>query len=132
MRKRASRPCLKCRFKEICRNPCDEFFAWLNTDDNDKEKEQKMDELKKYYYTYGTENQPYRGGWTEVEAPSAFIASAVFRLIHPDNEDGLMNCAGMYTEENFKQTNMYVNGNFGAKCYEKITLNIELKSGYEE
>ena len=33
----------------------------------------------KYYFTYGTDGQPFVGGWTEVEAPNADIACAAFR-----------------------------------------------------
>ena len=28
----------------------------------------------KYYFTYGTDGQPFVGGWTEVEAPNVNLA----------------------------------------------------------
>ena len=42
----------------------------------------------KYYFTYGTDGQPFVGGWTEVEAPNVNLACAVFRAVHPDKEPG--------------------------------------------
>lgn len=61
---------------------------------------------KKYYFTYGTEGQPFVGGWTEVEAPNADIACAAFRAIHHDKEPGILNCSSAYTEEVFLKSCM--------------------------
>lgn len=55
----------------------------------------------KYYFTYGTDGQPFVGGWTEVEAPTANLACAAFRAVHPDKEPGILNCSSAYTEESF-------------------------------
>lgn len=52
----------------------------------------------KYYFTYGTDGQPFVGGWTEVEAPNVNLACAAFRLAHPDKEPGILNCSSAYTE----------------------------------
>lgn len=83
--------------------------------------------MPKFYFTYGSEGQPFVGGWTEVEAPDYGSACAVFRAFHPDKEPGLLNCCSVYEEENFKRTSMYgPKGNFGRRCLETITLQREL------
>lgn len=79
--------------------------------------------MSKFYFTYGTSRQfPYQGGWTEVEAANERAACAAFRVYHPDVNEGCLNCGGVYTEEVFKKTRMYTEGNFGARCHERITL----------
>ena len=45
--------------------------------------------MPKFYFTYGTEGQPFVGGWTEVEAPDGHAACAAFRACHPDKTEGL-------------------------------------------
>lgn len=79
--------------------------------------------MAKFYFTYGTEGQPFYGGWTEVEAPNIRAASFAFRAFHPDKTEGLLNCSDVYGEEHFKRTSMYgPGGNFGHRCHETITL----------
>lgn len=80
--------------------------------------------MGKYFFTYGTEGQPYNGGWTVVEAPDQRAAALAFRAFHPDRTDGLLNCSSIYDEEHFTKTRMAVEGNFGAFCREIITLSI--------
>lgn len=75
-----------------------------------------------FYFTYGTDGQPFVGGWTEVEAPDASAACAVFRLYHPDKTPGILNCSSVYKEDEFKASSMYESGNFGRRCHETITL----------
>lgn len=55
--------------------------------------------MAKFYFTYGTDGQPFFGGWTEVEAPDAHAACAAFRAYHPDKTEGLVNCSSIYDEE---------------------------------
>ena len=77
-----------------------------------------------YYFTYGTsEGFPFRGGWTEVEAPDMETAVALFRAVHPDSKPGLVNCAFIYSEEKFRETGMAQDkSNWGAKCHERISI----------
>lgn len=78
---------------------------------------------KKYYFTYGTEGQPFVGGWTEVEAPNADMACAAFRAVHPDKVPGSLNCSSAYTEEFFLRSCMATpDGNFRKFCHERITF----------
>ena len=72
--------------------------------------------MAKFYFTYGTDGQPFFGGWTEVEAPDAHAACAAFRAYHPDKTEGLVNCSSIYDEEKFKLTGMYRESNFGFRC----------------
>mgnify|MGYP000859795895 FL=1 len=67
----------------------------------------------KYYFTYGTHGQPFSGGWTVVNANSYTEAIDKFNAVHPKTKDGFINCAFVYDENEFKQTKMYTNGNFG-------------------
>lgn len=81
--------------------------------------------MKKFYFTYGTEGQPFRGGWTEVIAPNYKSAVATFRACHPDKLDGIVNCSSIYTESEFAETTMSQKGNFGKRCQERITVTCE-------
>lgn len=85
--------------------------------------------MPKFYFTYGTEGQPFFGGWTEVEATDSKAACAVFRVFHPDKTEGLLNCSSVYDEEQFKMTEMYQRSNFGYYCHETIVLRHETVYG---
>lgn len=78
--------------------------------------------METFYFTYGTEGQPFYGGWTEIEAPDMRSACGLFRAVHPDREDGFLNCSSVYEEDDFKKSVMYKYGNFGARCHERITV----------
>lgn len=78
--------------------------------------------MAKYYFTYGTDGQPFCGGWTEVEADDSHIACVAFRAYHPDKTEGILNCAYVYTEEQFEKTEMYCTDNFGYRVHETITV----------
>lgn len=55
-----------------------------------------------YYFTFGSDgSQPYRRGWMEVHAGSYEAARELFRSKYPDKRLGIINCAGMYTKEQF-------------------------------
>lgn len=79
--------------------------------------------MAKFYFTYGTEGQPFYGGWSEIEAPTIGIACKVFTAYHPcRGGSDLLNCCSVYTEERFKRTSMAgPGGNFGYRCHERIT-----------
>lgn len=81
----------------------------------------------KWYFTYGSNgaDMPYVGGWTVIEASTYARACTVFRLFHPDRVEGIMNCSWVYSEDTFMRTDMYKNGNFGAREHEVITLTRE-------
>lgn len=86
--------------------------------------------MAKFYFTYGTEGQPFVGGWTEVEAPNREIACAAFRAVHPDKTEGLLNCSSVYSEEQFDKTQMAGSkGNFGYFCHEAISVAITRTKG---
>ena len=85
--------------------------------------------MAKFYFTYGqSDRQPFKGGWTEVEAANAEDACRAFRLVHPDRTPGILNCAGIYTEEQFRNTAMHNDhrGNFDRFCVERITFTHEI------
>lgn len=80
--------------------------------------------MPKFYFTYGTEGQPYYGGWTEISAPDIDIACALFRAVHPDRTEGYLNCSSIYPEKQFLKSVMAEKGNFGYFCHETITVTI--------
>ena len=82
------------------------------------------DEENNYYFTYGTDEQyPYILGWTRVAAPSREAAVAAFRAYHPNrNGSGCVNCASIYTEEQFNATSLPFEGNGGVFEQEYIRL----------
>lgn len=83
--------------------------------------------MEKFYFTYGTAGQPYRGGWTEVIAPGYEAACAAFRAVHPDRIPGVINCCSVYAEKGFLKSGMAgPDGNFGFRCHETITLSVEV------
>lgn len=78
--------------------------------------------METFYFTYGTEGQPFVGGWTEIEAPDKSSACALFRAYHPDRHAGHLRCASVYSEDSFFRTSMPEKGNFGARCHERIRV----------
>ena len=79
--------------------------------------------MPKFYFTYGTEGQPFVGGWTEVEAENVQMACGAFRAVHPDRYHNCLNCCGFYTEEQFKNSCMSgPEGNFHKFCHERIVI----------
>lgn len=82
-----------------------------------------------FYFTYGTDDSmPYRKGWTEVNAPDENTAVTVFRAFHPDRNPGCVNCSSIYSEEEFKKTQMFKEGNFHVFCHESINVTREIFS----
>lgn len=82
--------------------------------------------MAKFYFTYGLENQPFVGGWTEIEAPDLKAACDIFRKYHPNRAEGLLNCAAIYSEEQFKRTKMAgPDGNLHRYRHERIVMNFE-------
>lgn len=80
-----------------------------------------------YYFTYGSGDpaMPYQKGWTEVEAPDGTTAIKIFNAVHPPRYGSLINCSSVYPADRFEKTEMFRDGNFGARCHERITLKIE-------
>lgn len=86
---------------------------------------------KKYYFTYGTEGHPYRGGWAVVYAPDLKTAKQAFRQFHPDVIPGLLNCCSVYDEAGFNSTQMSVSGNLGHRARDIICLKRTVLDGEE-
>lgn len=77
--------------------------------------------MNTFYFTYGlSEEQPFQGGWTVVEAPDQRTASNLFREKHPDRTKVFLNCAAVYNEAAFKKTTMIEKGNFGKYEQERL------------
>lgn len=78
--------------------------------------------MNNYYFTYGVEGHPFRGGWTIVTAPDMDSAVEIFKIFHPCKHGNIVNCAGIYTEKYFIKTEMSRIGNRGAGTVEEISL----------
>lgn len=74
----------------------------------------------KYYFTYGTHGQPFSGGWTVVRAQNYEEAIDKFSQVHPLTNDGFIDCAFVYDEEAFNETQMPKKGNFGKFQQEEL------------
>ena len=91
--------------------------------------------MPKFYFTYGSDKRyPFQDGWTEIEAPSYALACAIFREYHPDRDPDApcLNCAEVYTEEQFGDTIEWVGASYRDRCHERITLTRELLDKKEE
>lgn len=67
----------------------------------------------RYYITFGVDSptQPYQGGWVVVVAPDINKAVEHYLEVYRGTY------AFAYTEDEFKQTSMYTNGNGGKRCH---------------
>lgn len=83
--------------------------------------------MSKFYFTFGDNPFfPYQDGWAEVEAPDQYWAVMAYEKFHPKRPGSrFVNCALIYTDREWQNTQMAVNGsNFGAGCHEFITVEI--------
>ncbi len=79
------------------------------------------DSLNNYYFTFGdSPDHAYCGGWITIQAQSIEQACERFRKDYPDNEPGLLSCAGVYTEQEFIETGMLEQGNRGNFEHKRI------------
>lgn len=80
--------------------------------------------MRNYYFTFGTlKSHPFHGGWIIVKARSLEKAKSIFNLFFSDETDTqTCNCAFIYTEKEFMNTQMYENGNFGRRCHGIISF----------
>lgn len=81
--------------------------------------------MNNYYITFGSEGQPFKGGWIIIEAENEAQAQKLFRAIYQplDSRDALLKYCSMYDERSFKSTMMYKNNdNLGAGCHCKISI----------
>ena len=79
--------------------------------------------MEKFYFTYGTEGQPFKGGWSIVEAENYEQACAIFNIVHP-KKNGMIDCAWIYAEDAFRKS--FGDGdNFGEKTHEIITYSVK-------
>lgn len=75
----------------------------------------------KWIFTYGYDH-PSHGGWAEVKGvKTRDDAIALFNIFH-EPRNGFVACAGIYTEVEFRTTKMYLTGNLGKRCVERITV----------
>jgi len=69
-----------------------------------------------FYFTFGNSGkQVFEGGWVRIKALTFGEAVEKFKARYGERamRDNFVNCASMYTEEEFKQTGMAEKGNLG-------------------
>ena len=77
--------------------------------------------MPRFYFTYGPDEQyPFCGGWSEVIAANLSEAQGLFRGVHPDIHEHILNCADFYNYPQMYATGMLVTRNYGAACHEII------------
>ena len=64
--------------------------------------EQRKDAAKWFFLYNGEHGQPYKSGWTQVEAPDVYVAVNLFRCAHPDRDAGRVNCERYLSQEEFE------------------------------
>ena len=81
----------------------------------------------KFYFTFGSENQPFKGGWVIINADSREQACMLFRAAF-QLDDEMIKCCNIFGEKEFKRTKIYrENDNFGSACHCELSLKIEKK-----
>ena len=78
--------------------------------------------MSKFYFTFGSDDelQLHVGGWIVIEADDYYDARVKFTEKYGVTEGGYLPFAFQYSEEEFKQTNMYRRGqNLGHGEWEK-------------
>jgi len=64
--------------------------------------------MKEYYFTFGTSEQfPFKKGFVVVIADNKNRAVEIFNAHYPPVHKDIINCAFVYDEEAFKETNMF-------------------------
>ena len=80
------------------------------------------DDLNEYFFLYAdSPRYPYKSGWTRILAPDLNIAHKVFSAFHPEEIEGLTNCAAVYDGDSFRRTSIFTTGNYGEYEHETIT-----------
>ena len=80
--------------------------------------------MQKFYFTFGSSPTfPFENGWIIINADCKNDACKYFMNLYPNprNPD-IINCAFIYSEDEFKDTIMYENGNLGAGCHKEYTV----------
>jgi hypothetical protein len=67
-----------------------------------------------YYFTFGSDGQLFNGGWVRIKADTLMEAQQKFAAHYGGRawkHERFLNGAFFYSEEQFKQTIMYLDGN---------------------
>ena len=85
-----------------------------------KARDEKQGQPPTFYFSFGSsDSYPFRGGWVEVRADDIKQAETLFRSHFPDRHPGVLNCAFVYTEQEWRKTLM-AEGHGGQKCHQVI------------
>ena len=77
--------------------------------------------MNNYYFTFGCDPIfPFEGGWAKVKANTKEEAIEKFDSHYPRINKNIINCAFIYTEEQFKRTRMYEKQDNGGRSCHKI------------
>lgn len=74
-----------------------------------------------FYFIYVPDDDfPYQNGWTTVTAPDYEKACEIFRIIHPDVCEGVLNCEDVYCETDVEFKKQFSDGCYDAFEQEHI------------
>lgn len=75
--------------------------------------------MKNYYFTFGKlKTHPFYRRLDHSKARNLRSAIEIFKMYFPNRENPMLcNCSIVYTEKDFKDTQMYISGNFGKRCH---------------
>lgn len=95
--------------------------------------------MAKYYFTYegdrynrlmgrAPRKQPFKGGWTEIEAVSESAARSLYNAVHPEtcDRERFSGYDFALTKYEMRVLGKLDNGVNGYKCVERITMNVEV------
>ncbi len=88
--------------------------------------------MENYYFTFGSSSTyPFQDGWITIKAPDMHLASEMFKSTYPNPYDeDMLNCAFVYSEEEFKETEMYKQqSNRGYDCHGCFALDYHYHYG---
>lgn len=108
------------------------YLMYMITDKKNNVKKKQAKSLKnqekfimqKFYFTFGSSPTfPFENGWITINADCKSDACKYFTELYPNPKDkDIINCAFIYSEDEFKETIMYENGNLGAGCHKEYTV----------
>lgn len=84
-----------------------------------------------FYFTYGTDpGYPFEGGYTLIFADNVKEAIKLFRKRHPDRHEGVVNCAFIYTADEFEEAFKKTTIECREVIFQKAIKREDLKFGY--
>jgi len=75
------------------------------------------------YFTFGSRDQIYEGGWIKIRADNLPEAQKKFIKHYGDKawkHEGILNYCSDYSQQQYEEEEMFREGNFGKFCHEEV------------